>query len=65
MSVQYFYEVSSPSFHMVPHSPFMRKISTNASSPVAIVPDVDTSRTLLTKDTATGYIGIKICFLII
>jgi hypothetical protein len=50
---------------MVPHSPFMRKISTNASSPVAIVPDVDTSRTLLTKDTATGYIGIKICFLII
>ena len=56
MSVQYFYEVSS--FHMVPHSPFINKTSgINASSPVAIVPDVDTNRTVRTKDAS--YIGIK------
>ena len=51
MSVQ-FYEVSS-SFHMVPHSPFVKKVTTiNASSPVAIVPDVDINRIVHTKDTS-------------
>ena len=59
MSVQYFYEVSSPSFHMVPHTPFIRKPSTTASSPVATVPDVDTNRIIHIKEA--GYIGINAC----
>lgn len=63
MSVQYFYEISSPSSHMVPHSPFMRKPPAIVSSPVAIVPDVDNNRTFLTKDTK--YIGIKTNFFVI
>lgn len=41
MSMQYLYEVPSPSFHMVPRSPFINKPSVIASSPVAIVPDVE------------------------
>ena len=66
MSVQYFYEISSPSAHMVPHSPFMKKPSAIVSSPIAIVPDIDNSKTLLTNDTkVTKYIGIKTNFLLI